>query len=170
LRYSYRPAGPDDVDFLWEMLYHASYAADDGMPDVDALRDHPVLPRYVDGWRRATDLGVVAEEADTGERVGAAWVRLLTGDAAGYGYVDDDTPELAIAVVPAHRGRGVGGGLLAELLDVTRGRFRAVSLSVRADNPARRLYERTGFRTVHENDVGNEAGSTSVTMKIKLAA
>jgi ribosomal protein S18 acetylase RimI-like enzyme len=170
VRYSFRPAGTDDVDFLWEMLYHASYAAEDGMADVDALREHPVLPRYVDGWGRATDLGVIAEKADTGERVGAAWVRILTGDAVGYGYVDDDTPELAIAVVPAHRGRGAGQRLLAELFDAARGRFRAVSLSVRADNPARRLYERAGFRDVPESDRGDLAGSASVIMKIELAA
>jgi GNAT superfamily N-acetyltransferase len=170
LRYSYRPAGPDDVDFLWEMLYHASYAADDGMPDAGALHEHAVLARYVEGWGRPSDLGVVAVVDGTGDRIGAAWLRLFRGDKKGFGYVDDDTPELAIAVVPAHRGRGIGARLITDLLDAARGAFGAVSLSVRADNPARRLYERTGFRTVHENDVGNEAGSTSVTMKIKLAA
>jgi ribosomal protein S18 acetylase RimI-like enzyme len=168
--YSLRRARVDDVDVLWEMLYHASYAADEGVPDAGALHEHEVLARYVEGWGRPSDLGVVAVDHGTGDRIGAAWLRLLRGDKKGFGYVDDDTPELAIAVVPAHRGRGVGEGLLAELLDAARGTFGAVSLSVRADNPARRLYERTGFRTVHNNDVGNEAGSTSVTMKIKLAA
>lgn len=166
----FRRAHGDDVGFLWEMLYLASYAADDGMPDVAALRDHPVLPRYVDGWGRRTDLGVVAVDAGTGERVGAAWVRLLTGDATGYGYVDDDTPELAIAVLPAHRGRGVGQRLLEELLAAARATFPAVSLSVRADNPARSLYERTGFEIVPGSEVGIGSGSTSVTMKIELNA
>jgi ribosomal protein S18 acetylase RimI-like enzyme len=163
--YSLRPTDGDDVDdvdFLWEMLYHASYAADEGVADPGALRDHVVLARYVEGWGRSTDLGVVAVDDGTGDRVGAAWVRLLTGDSQGFGYVDDDTPELAIAVLPAHRGRGVGQRLLAELLEAARGRFRAVSLSVRADNPARRLYERTGFRALP----GADPGSGSLTMTI----
>ena len=168
MKYSFRPAEAGDVDFLSEMLFHASYAADDGMRDVNALRHHPVLPRYVDGWGRRTDLGVVAEGAGTRERVGAAWIRLLTRDAQGYGYVDDDTPELAIAVDPAHRGRGVGERLLVELLDAARGRFGAVSLSVRADNPARRLYERTGFRRVSGPGTDDHVGSASLTMKIDL--
>jgi ribosomal protein S18 acetylase RimI-like enzyme len=170
MTHSFRRARVDDVDFLWEMLYHASYAADEGVPDAGALPEHAVLARYVEGWGSPSDLGVVAVDDGTGERIGAAWLRLLRGDEQGFGYVDDDTPELAIAVVPAHRGRGVGQGLLAELLDAARGAFGTVSLSVRADNPARRLYERTGFRTVHDNDVGNEAGSASLTMKIDLAA
>ncbi len=159
MRYSLRRAGVDDVDFLWEMLYHASYAAELGVPSPAALRDHSDLARYVDGWGRPTDLGVIAVDAETGERAGAAWLRLLTGNAKGYGYVDDDTPELAIAVLPAHRGKGVGGQLLRELLDAARGTLRAVSRSVRADNPARRLYERIGFRTVY-------AAGASVTMMV----
>jgi ribosomal protein S18 acetylase RimI-like enzyme len=158
--YSLRRAGTDDVEFLWELL---SYASHSGV-DPGALRDAPELARYVEGWGRPTDLGVVAVDAATGEGVGAAWLRLLAGDAKGYGYVDDTTPELVVAVLPAHRGGGIGARLLTALLDAARGTFDAVSLSVRADNPARRLYERLGFRTVGESDVG----ATSVTMRIGL--
>jgi ribosomal protein S18 acetylase RimI-like enzyme len=162
MTFSFRSARVDDVDFLWEMLYHASYAADEGVPDAGALHEHAVLARYVEGWGRPSDLGVVAVDDGTGEPIGAAWLRLLTGEMQGFGYVDDDTPELAIAVLPALRGRGVGARLLAELLDAARGTFGAVSLSVRADNPARRLYERIGFRAVPDAD----PGSASVTMTI----
>jgi ribosomal protein S18 acetylase RimI-like enzyme len=157
---SLRRAGTDDVEFLWEML---SYASHSGL-DPGALPEHPELARYVAGWGRPTDLGIVAADDASGERVGAAWLRLLTGDAKGYGYVDDATPELAIAVLPTHRGRGIGARLLTELLDAARATFDAVSLSVRADNAARRLYERLGFRTVGDSD----AGATSVTMRIGL--
>jgi ribosomal protein S18 acetylase RimI-like enzyme len=163
--YSLRRATADDVDFLWAMLYEASYAADDGIADVAALGRHPVLPRYVEGWGGRTDLGVVAVDDDTGERVGAAWLRLLTRDEPGYGYVDDDTPELAIAVAPSHRGRGLGARMLRELLDVATGSFAAVCLSVRADNPALRLYERAGFRIVGGTDEG-----PSLTMRKELGA
>jgi GNAT superfamily N-acetyltransferase len=157
---SFRPAGASDVDFLWEMLFLASHAADLGIPSPAELRHHPELARYVDGWGRRTDVGVIALDDDTGARVGAAWLRLLTGDAKGYGYVDDHTPELSIAVLPGHRGRGVGERLLHDLLDAARGKFGAVSLSVLTVNPARRLYERMGFRAVPSTD---PAGA-SVTM------
>jgi ribosomal protein S18 acetylase RimI-like enzyme len=166
VRYSLRRAESDDADFLWVALYHASHAAENGIDEPETLRDHPELARYVDGWGGAIgDGGVVAVDAGTGDSVGAAWLRLLTGDAKGYGYVDDDTPELAIAVLPGHRGRGLGEQMLRELLEAARGTFDAVSLSVRADNPARRLYERTGFRVVPGSDA-SESGS--VTMRLLL--
>ena len=96
---SLRRATEEDADFLWAMLYEASYAAESGVADVAALRRHPELAPYVEGWGACTDLGVVAVDDDTREPVGAAWLRLLTREAKGFGYVDDDTPELAIAVL-----------------------------------------------------------------------
>jgi ribosomal protein S18 acetylase RimI-like enzyme len=163
MTYSLRRATADDIDILWAMLYEASHAAEYGVPDVAALRGQPEQARYVEGWGARTDLGVVAIDDDTREPVGAAWLRLLTREAKGYGYVDDDTPELAIAVLPGHRGRGLGGRMLGALLDAASGSFAAVSLSVQADNPALRLYERTGFRIVGGTDEG-----PSLTMTIEL--
>jgi len=168
MAYSLRRATADDVDFLWAMLYEASYAAENGVADVTALRARPELARYVEGWGNRTDLGVIAVDDDTREPVGAAWLRLLTGEAKGYGYVDDDTPELAIAVLPGHRGRGLGGRMLGELLEAATGSFAAVSLSVQADNPAYRLYERTGFRVAVESESGEPTAGGSVTMKFEL--
>ena len=171
--YSLRRATPDDVDFLWAMLYEASYAAENGVPDVAALRRHAELARYVEGWDGRSDPGIVVVDDDTREPVGAAWLRLLTAETKGYGYVDDATPELAIAVSPGHRGRGLGGRMLRELLDAARASFDAVSLSVRADNPAVRLYERSGFRTVGgdtdtDTDAVAVAEPASLTMTIAL--
>ena len=169
--YSLRRAAPDDVDFLWAMLYEASYAAENGVSDVAALRRHAELARYVEGWDARSDPGFVMVDDDTREPVGAAWLRLLTAETKGYGYVDDATPELAIAVSPGHRGRGLGRRMLRELLDAVRGSFDAVSLSVRADNPAVRLYERTGFRAVGgdtEAEDGAVAEPASLTMTIDL--
>jgi ribosomal protein S18 acetylase RimI-like enzyme len=168
MTYSLRPATAGDAGFLWVMLYEASYAAENGVPDVAALREHAELARYVEGWGDRTDLGVVACDGDSGDPVGAAWLRLLTGEAKGYGYVDDETPELAIAVLPDHRGRGLGGRLLRELLDAAAGRFGAVSLSARAENPALRFYERTGFRVAVERETGEFTAGESVTMKFEL--
>lgn len=166
-----RPAahGPADERFLWAMLLHAAHAGDE-VASPDDLRAMPALARYVEGWGRAGDVGVIAVAGDGrevgggGRRVGAAWVRLLVGDGAGYGWVDDATPELAIAVEPGWEGRGVGRAMLARLLADVEGRFPAVSLSVRSDNPARRLYARLGFVEVPGTDVENRVGGTSLTM------
>jgi ribosomal protein S18 acetylase RimI-like enzyme len=84
--------------------------------------------------------------------VGAAWLRLLTGDGRGYGHVDDSIPELSIAILPEYRGQGAGSALLDRLLSLARRRFPGVSLSVSPGNPARHLYERAGFKLVKESE------------------
>jgi ribosomal protein S18 acetylase RimI-like enzyme len=105
---------------------------------------------YVKGWGRSGDTAVVALE--NGFPVGAAWYRLFTAEHAAYGFVDERTPELAIAVVPNARGRGIGEALLRALLEHARGDgFRAISLSVDPENRrALELYERLGFERVGE--------------------
>ena len=96
-------------------------------------------------WGRAGDLAVVAEFA--AGAAGAAWIRQWTDAEHSYGYIDAATPELGIGVDPRFRGQGIGAALLAALFEqVERGGIRAISLSVEADNPALRLYERVGFR------------------------
>ena len=106
----------------------------------------PELAHYVTGWPRPGDLGIVAEEEHP---VGAAWVRSFPAADPGYGFVDAATPELAMAVAPAWRRRGVGAAPLPALLAAARdGGLAALSLSVEPDNPARGLYERFGFSPV----------------------
>ncbi len=162
-----RAAVVGDEPFLWRMLLEAAHAGDE-VDGVEALKGMPELARYVDGWGRPSDLGVVAMRH--GEPVGAAWLRLLMGDNAAYGYVDDTIPEMAIAVDPALTGQGIGGTLLQRLLLDAERMFAAVSLSVRADNPARRLYERFGFRPVDGSGRENRTGGTSITMVRHLSA
>ncbi|KWF67655.1 GNAT family N-acetyltransferase [Burkholderia pseudomultivorans] len=55
-----------------------------------------------------------------------------------------------LQLMPAHQGRGIGRAVLGSVLaDATRANV-PVSLSVLHGNPARRLYERLGFRLVSE--------------------
>ena len=127
----------------------------------------PAIALYLEGWGRSGDAAVVALDPDDGRRVGAAWYRLMPPEKPGYGFVDASTPELAIGVVPGARGRGIGGALLAALMDVARsGGFGALSLSVRRKNTAAvRLYERNGF--VRAAEIGVEHPSWA--MKAELA-
>lgn len=103
----------------------------------------PRYSMYLTDWPRPGDFGLVAEDT---EAVGAAWYRTFTEENHGHGFVAEDVPELAIAIVAARRREGIGRRLLVDLIDasVARG-FSAISLSVNEHNPARRLYESTGF-------------------------
>ena len=161
--FTVRPATEKDEPFLWEMLAEAAQE-----PVVRNVKENPGTSRYVQGWIGEGDLGFVAVSKDENP-VGAAWLRLLTSENRGYGYLNDDTPELAIAVHPEHRGLGVGSLLLTRLLEEAGHTYSMVCLSVRADNPALRLYERTGFQKVRGSErTNNLANGTSVTMKRNL--
>lgn len=156
-----RPTQPDDEPFLWDMGWEAT-AVEAEMRALgrDAALAMPHVRRYLTGWGRPGDAGVVAVSED-GQRLGAAWYRLFPGDEPGWGFVAADVPELSIGVAGAARGRGVGGALLAALVALAREHgHRTLSLSVDRQNPARRLYERVGFR-----DAGiSDPTDTSVTM------
>lgn len=143
---------PSDQAFLWEMLYQSLHVPAGAAPLPRDVLLRPEVARYAEGFGRGGDLGVVALQTESGAPVGAAWVRLLTGDARGYGYVDDDTPELGMAVLAGFRGRGIGTTLLEHLLTLAADRCRKVCLSVSSDNPAMRLYLRAGFTVVASSD------------------
>ncbi len=142
-----RPATSADQAALNDLLYHAiSVGPGERAPDRDIV-NKPELARYVREWGSvAADYGVLAVEGGT--VLGGAWLRQWRGAERGYGFVDEDTPELSIAVVPTRRGEGIGTELLRRLLDEAAKRHARVSLSVASHNPARTLYEREGF-TLH---------------------
>jgi ribosomal protein S18 acetylase RimI-like enzyme len=145
-----RPAGPEDVEFLKKMLYEAAAWNPDWPRErmIEALAD-PMLERYHRDWGREGDVGVIAEI--DGEPVGAAWYRQFTAEEPGYGFVDEETPEIGIAVVPLHRRKGIGETLLRALMSEARQRgVKALSLSVAVHNRSRRMYERVGFQKVRE--------------------
>ena len=136
-----RPVDSHDVRFLRDMLRHAYHwrLAEDA--------ERPVY-RYVRNWGRKGDAGVVAVEGP--HAYGAAWYRLFTAGEPGFGFVDEATPELTIAVVPSRRGKGAGKELLDALLERARADgYAAVSLSTDPGQVA--WYERFGFEQVGES-------------------
>lgn len=141
----------EDEPFLWEMLYQALYLPEGQAPLPREVIYLPELARYVQNWGSAGDCGFMVIDSLTEKPVGAVWVRLLTKNNKGYGYVNDDTPELGIAVLPAYRGQGIGTQLLTHLLKSPCGKS-SISLSVSIDNPAVRLYERFGFKVVSKSN------------------
>ena len=164
--YTIRPLTSEDEPFLWEMLYHAAHMAEDGAASAEEAKTHPFLAQYVQGWGSDDDTGVVALDAADGQPVGAAWVRVLPGTTHGSSAMSNAASELAIAVLPAHANRGVGTLLLSALLKAARERYPAIILSVRADNPAQRLYARMGFVVTEE--IVNRVGGKSFVMRIEF--
>jgi ribosomal protein S18 acetylase RimI-like enzyme len=167
--YRVRAGTLNDVPFLRRIVYEASHFRVPGerTPEsVEAALRNPDLANYVHGWGRPGDAAMIAETAE-GAAVGAAWYRLFAADRPGYGFIGPTVPELGIAVLPDYRGRGIGGALIDALLQQARASgFAAVSLSVRADNPAARLYLRHGF--VHVRTVPAANGGSAWTMRADL--
>ena len=151
-----RPATSEDLELLWEFLALAAYE-----PDAAAAKKVPVITHYLEGWQRPSDFGLVAEHR--GRPVGAAWARQF-GATGNPFYLNDQTPEVAVAVIPEMRGQGVGTLLLRELIDEAATRGLGLCLNVRHTSPAVRLYERLGFRPMPGWEVRNRTGGYSVGM------
>jgi ribosomal protein S18 acetylase RimI-like enzyme len=158
----FRPVFAIDEPFLWEMLYYAAHVDEEPGASVEKAQQNPFLTKYVAHWGKPGDLGVIAYEVGTLEPVGAAWLRVFGGADKTCDAIEDRTPELAIAVIPSCTGKGVGAQLLRQLLDAAASTYSAVYLSVRATNPAKRLYERFGFSVIGE--LTNRVGGTSFHM------
>jgi ribosomal protein S18 acetylase RimI-like enzyme len=119
--------------------------------------------RLVDGPPTATDFlllrrraGLTPPRVDQVELgVGGAWaavsvVEVATGATVGMGRVLGDGGWqfhiVDMAVLPEHQRRGLGDAILAFLLDqIRRGAPPGAYVSLGADPPGRRLYERHGF-------------------------
>jgi ribosomal protein S18 acetylase RimI-like enzyme len=67
-----------------------------------------------------------------------------------------------IALVPAWRGRGHGGRMLAALMAAARAERRQITLHVEPNNPAQRLYARLGFELIEDRGVYHFLGWTPV--------
>jgi ribosomal protein S18 acetylase RimI-like enzyme len=156
-----RTAQGNDLQLLQTLAFEAAFWRPEVVrpPFAEALAV-PQLARYVEYFGRPGDFGLVAEEDS--EPLGAAWWRYFRADAPGYGFVDEATPEVSVAVLPGHRGRGIGTALLEALIVEARERpIDRLSLSVEDDNPATALYARLGFQSL-------SAEGNALTMVIKL--
>jgi GNAT superfamily N-acetyltransferase len=171
-----RRAEASDASFLADMLVEAAnWHPERIRPKVQLLAD-PKVNRYLKGWQREADDGVLALDGN-GTPIGACWYRVLgpaagtggrrsrvaavsegTRSEPGYGFVAPGVPELTLGVRPLWRAQGLGRTLLRALCDVAaeRGHPR-ISLSVERANFAHRLYVSEGFVTV-------ESGADADTM------
>ena len=131
-------------------------------PNAAAAKVVPVVAAHLLGWQRLQDFGFIAER--NGPAIGAAWVRQFSSDEEPALYIDEQTPEVSIAVREQARGQGVGQMLLRALIAEAGRRGVGLCLNVRHDNPALRLYERVGFQVVPGAAVPNRVGGLSMGM------
>ena len=141
-----RELADGEEEFLREMLYAAlAWNPERELPPAEWVLAHPEAVIYHRDWGREGDTALVAEK--DGELLGLVWWRFFTEEEHGHGYVDEETPELAIAVQEGHRGRGVGRSLMVAAAERARvDGVAQLSLSVEPENAsAKGLYESLGY-------------------------
>ena len=143
---NFRPLLTSDQDRLWHWLHIALWDPPPGESRPIDVLQLPAVRIYAEHWGRSGDVGVVAQV--NGADAGASWMRLLPL-GVGLASIDAETPQLGIALEPPFQHRGYGRPLMRETLRVAaQAGYRQVSLTVHAENPARFMYERCGFRKV----------------------
>jgi GNAT superfamily N-acetyltransferase len=159
------PATAEDEDTLWLMLTYAASMGRGGHDQVEHARYDAYLSSYVVDWgTKAGDVGVIARDL-LGRAIGAAWLRLSHKEDK-LRVADQSIPELATAVLPHARGRGVGTGMMQSLIGLAAPTHRQIALSVRIENPAHRFYSRLGF--VEVSRMKNRVGGDSIVMILDL--
>ena len=156
----YRQASKNDYPFLREMLYEALFVPDREIPFLKSTLDLPEISKYIENWASPGDIGIIAGDGD--EPIGAVWGRLFKSTNKGYGYIDEKTPELSMAVKINYRNRGIGAELMRRFLILAKEKgYKAVSLSVDKRNRAAGFYLGMGFKIINEAE-------TAYTMKMLL--
>lgn len=143
---SLRPAGDADLPFLrevyvatrWEELQPVPWSMQqklDFLSQQFALQHH----HYHTYYPQTEFMLILREEL----AIGRIYVQRLDGEIC----------LMDIALLPAHRGQGLGRALLAELVAEADASCSRIGLHVERDNPAQRLYARFGFGLVEDGEV-----------------
>ena len=148
MEYVIREMRNEEYCLLDNFLYEAIYIPAGTAAPPKSVITCPELQIYIADFGNSKQDKALIAEVD-GNIVGAIWARIMND----YGHIDDETPSLAIAVYKDYRGKGIGKELLSFLLSCMKEKgYKQVSLSVQKQNPAVRLYKKTGFITVKETD------------------
>ena len=146
LEIRYRPITDSDVPFV-----KALYAS---------TRTEEVAAT---GWPPALQQAFLAQQHEAQHRhyranyANAEWLIIeQRGTAIGRLYLEagqDRILIIDISLLPETRGHGIGGAILADLIDAATAEGKELSLHVEVHNRARRLYERLGFKLIGEKGI-----------------
>ncbi|MGK7396461.1 MAG: GNAT family N-acetyltransferase [Candidatus Cyclobacteriaceae bacterium M3_2C_046] len=141
-----------ESDFLADMLYEAIFIPEGHDPLPQEVIMDKSLSKYIEKWGKDKfDIALVMEIDN--QLVGAIWGRLLTDENKGFGYVDNRTPELSMAVKHEYRNQGIGTELIKAIaFEYQKIGVEYLSLSVDRANNALNLYKRIGYEIVEETE------------------
>jgi len=136
----------EEYSLLSDFLYEAIYIPAGTAAPPKSVISCTELQVYIANFGNSKHDKALIAEVD-GNIVGAIWARIMKD----YGHIDENTPSLAMSVLKAYRGMGIGTLLLTQMLlaEKTAG-YAKISLSVQKDNYAVKLYRKAGFTTVKE--------------------
>jgi len=141
-----RAVAPDDEEILYRIYASTRTEELAPVPWTDAQKEVFLRMQF-----RAQSQDYAANYPDA-----AFQMILVDGAPAGRLYVDRRQDELLvvdIALLPEHRGSGVGGALLRDLQAEAAAAGKPVRIHVEHLNPALRLYERLGFRRIDDGGI-----------------
>ena len=146
--YKIRPISAREVRLLQDFLYEAIFVPEGLSVPPKSIINQPELQVYITGFgTKKDDIGLAAEIDN--KPIGAVWVRIMND----YGHIDNDTPSFAISLHKDYRGLGIGTALMKEMLRILKDRgYKQASLAVQKANYAVKMYQKTGFEIVDENE------------------
>ena len=148
MNYSIREMRKEEYSLLGDFLYEAIYIPDGTAVPPKSVIACPELQVYIADFGNSKHDKALIAEVD-GNIVGAIWARIMND----YGHIDDNTPSLAMSVLKAYRGIGIGTSLLTQMMSTEKAAgYAKLSLSVQKDNYAVKLYRKAGFIAVKETD------------------
>ena len=145
-RLSLREAGVDDREFLFrvfastrdEELEVAGWTAEE-VESFLRMQFEAQDRFYREHYEGTTFAVIECDDMPAGRLYLARW--------------PDEIRIMDIALLPDHRGSGIGTALLRDVIEEAERDGKRVSIHVERNNPARRLYARLGFREVEDRGV-----------------
>jgi ribosomal protein S18 acetylase RimI-like enzyme len=143
---SFRPELPEDEAFLAK-LYASTRAGEMALTGWDPAQQEAFLRQQFQ-----------FQTTHYRKHYGDASFRIILRNDAPIGrlYVHFGAQEIRlmdIALLPEHRGAGLGGSILENLLREAAQLGKTVTLHVERFNPALRLYQRLGFRVIEDQQI-----------------
>ncbi len=148
MNYCIRKIRENEYHVLNDFIYEAIFIPEGVAPPPKSIIEQPDLQVYIRNFGTEKDDICFVAEADN-KIVGAVWVR----DMPDYGHIADGVPSFAISLYKEYRNFGIGTELMKTMLDeLRRSGYDKASLAVQKANYAVRMYKKTGFEIVDENE------------------
>ncbi len=147
--YTLSPVQPDDAPFL-QAVYASTRADELALVDWTAGQKQAFIDMQYEAQARHYALHYPDAQYSIIQQGGARIGRLIVERGQKTMLLMD------IALLPEYRNQGTGTAILRDLMNEARQTHRTVVLHVENFNPARRLYERLGFRAGPENGIYRE--------------